>query len=109
MTKLHEINLEAGLGEKYFFSNGNLMNFEVPLEVDFSNIFNNIFYIKTKNFYAVKTSLGVDVLMNGKVYSIIGRVIRIKKRRDLFEVTLKIEFFPEDLLYELEDIFDSVE
>ncbi|BEP27881.1 hypothetical protein [Helicovermis profundi] len=107
MTKFNGFNNKNEVDNKYFFYNGALMNFEMPFEINLEKIFENIVSIKTKSFYKVGTFLGIDVRLNGKMFSIIGSVFKVKVTSNFYELKLNIEYFPDELMFELEDIFDK--
>lgn len=105
MTKIRDIQ-ELNTSDKFFFYNGNMMDFITPLEVNLENIFENEISIKSLKYLKLGSYLGVDVNINSKVLSIIGRVIKCKIRGRFYEVKLYVEYFPDELLYYLEDMFD---
>ena len=106
MTKITDIR-DLNRNDKFFFYNGNMMDFITPLEVNLENIFDNEISIKSVKYLKLGSYLGVDVTINSKVLSIIGRVIKCKITGRFYNVKLYVEYFPDDLLYYLEDIFDT--
>lgn len=105
MTKITDIR-DLNRNDKFFFYNGNMMDFITPMEVNLENIFDNEISIKSSKYLKLGSYLGVDLNINSKVLSIIGRVIRCKIRGRYYEVKLYVEYFPDELLYYLEDVFD---
>jgi len=101
-TDIQDLNTN----DKFFFYNGNMMEFITPMEVNLENIFDNEISIKNAKYLKLGSYLGVDVTINSKDLSIIGRVIKCKIRGRFYEVKLYVEYFPDELLYYLEDIFD---
>ncbi len=105
MNKIRDIQ-GLNISERFFFYNGNMMEFIKPMEVNLENIFENEISIKSPKYLKLGSYLGVDISINSKVLSIIGRVIRCKIKGRFYEVKLYVEYFPDELLNYLEDAFD---
>lgn len=105
---MNKISNVQGLNtnDKFFFYNGNMMEFIKPMEVNLEHIFDNELSIKSTKYLKLGSYLGVDITINSKTLSIIGRVIRCKIYGRFYEVKLYVEYFPDELLFYLEDVFD---
>lgn len=105
MTKYRNIQA-LNESDKFFFYNGNMMDFVMPMEVDLEKIFDNEISIKSNKYLKLGSYLGVDITVNGKVLSIIGRVISCRLSGVFYVIKLYVEYFPDELLFALEDVFN---
>lgn len=88
------------------FNRGKLMT-EMPLEINLEDLFDDVIVIKTVNYSAKGGVIGVDIPVNDKIFSVIGRVSDIKKIGKFYEITIDVEYVPEDMYHEIEEIINK--
>lgn len=88
----------------FMYSNGEFSDVVTPLIVDLNDIFDDKLTIIIEKFVQKQTKLAVQIGTSSKMHSLTGTVVSIKECSQGYEVLLDIDFIPDGLIKDLEEI-----
>lgn len=97
---LGDPSLESG----FMYSNGEFSEVVTPLVVDLNDIFDDKLTIVIEKFVKKETKLAVQIGMSPRMHSLTGTVFSVKECSQGFEIVLDIDFIPDGLLKDLEEV-----
>lgn len=97
---LGDPSLESG----FMYSNGEFSDVVTPLVVDLNDIFDDKLTIVIEKFVKKETKLAVQIGTNPRMHSLTGTVSAVKECSQGFEVVLEVDFIPDGLIKDLEEI-----
>lgn len=90
-----------------FYINDWYADFEPPVEIDLEDVFDREVRIRTLSPMKVGEFIGVDIRISRVIYSVVGRVEAVEPAASGYWVTLFVDYVPNGMLLELEDIITS--
>tara|TARA_Y100000588_G_C14045666_1_gene834870 strand:+ start:342 stop:761 length:420 start_codon:yes stop_codon:yes gene_type:complete len=90
-----------------FYINERYADFAPPVEIDLSEIFDRVVRIKTLTAMKTGEFIGVDIRVSRVIYSVVGRVELVEADEMGYWVTLFVDYVPNGMLLELEDVMTS--
>jgi len=90
-----------------FYINERYADFAPPIEIDLTEIFDREVRIRTTSSMNVGEFIGVDIRINRVIYSVVGRVVDVESDSTDFWVTLYVDYIPNSMLLELEELMTS--
>jgi len=90
-----------------FYINERYADFAPPVEIDLTEIFDREVRIRTMSSMNVGDFIGVDIRIKRVIYSVVGRVEYVDADTVGYWITLSVDYIPNGMLLELEDIITS--
>lgn len=90
-----------------FYVNERYADFAPPAEIDLTDIFDRVVRIRTFTSMKVGEFIGVDIRVSRVIYSVVGRVETVKADETGYWITLFVDYVPNGMLLELEDVITS--
>lgn len=90
-----------------FYINERYADFAPPVEIDLSEIFDRVVRIRTLTSMKTGEFIGVDIRVSRVIYSVVGRVELVEADEMGYWVTLFVDYVPNGMLLELEDVITS--
>ncbi len=87
----------------FTYQNGRYADFELPIQIDLSELFEQHVSIKTKTKLKVGQLIGVDIQGKEEICSVVGKVERIKASDKCWEAYIELEYVPMELAIEFEN------
>ncbi len=84
------------------YVNERYAGFELPIQIDISDIFQQIVTIRTKTKLKQGQLIGVDIQLISEVCSVVGRVCGIKSVGECWEMDVELEYVPVEVVMEFE-------
>ncbi len=94
--------------EQLFHLNDSISDFEPPIEIDLSDIFNYRVSILTKSKVEIGELVGVDIRLSAIIYSVAGRVLSREKADNGYWLEIQLDMLPNGMIVELEDLIDKL-
>ncbi len=85
-----------------FYTHGNYADFDLPIEIDLSDILKQKVNIKTKSKLNYGEFIGIDIPIMGDVCSVVGKVESVVLIDGGWQVTLELEYIPIEVVEELD-------
>ena len=90
-----------------FYVNERYADFAPPAEIDLTDVFDRVVRIRTFASMKVGEFIGVDIRVSRVIYSVVGRVESVKADETGYWITLYVDYVPNGMLLELEDVITS--
>ncbi len=84
------------------YTHENYADFELPTEIDLTNILEQKVSIKSKTKLKLGEFIGIDIPIMGDVCSVVGKVENIVLIDGGWQITLELEYVPVEVVSELE-------
>ncbi len=91
------------LNEMFYFIE-RYADFAPPVEIDLTDVFDKIIYVRAANEMKIGEFIGVDIRISRVIYSVVGRVEAIETAEKGYRVTLFVDYVPNGMLLELEEV-----
>lgn len=101
-TKKTAQELDANEGIMYY--NGQYSEVITPLFVDLNDIFDDRLTLYLGHYVKVDTKLAVKIGTSDKMHNVTGTIVSIGEKDGLYEAEFLIDFIPDGLMKDLEDI-----
>lgn len=101
-TKKAAQELDVNNGIMYY--NGQYSEVITPLFVDLNDIFDDRLTLHLSHYVKVETKLAVKIGTSDKMHNVTGTIISIAEKEGKFEAEFLIDFIPDGLMKDLEDI-----
>lgn len=86
------------------YARGRYANFEPPVEIDLTDVFDREIRIKTSTQLSPGDSIGVDIQISRYIYSVVGRVEKTRADGGKWWSDLVLEYVPSEMLLEIEEL-----
>lgn len=90
-----------------FYINERYADFAPPVEIDLTEIFEREVRIRTLTSMNVGEFIGVDIRISRVIYSVVGRVENVESESSGYWITLFVDYIPNGMLLELEELISS--
>ncbi len=90
--------------KEMFYFNERYADFAPPVEIDLTDVFDKLIYVRTSKAMKIGEFIGVDIRISRILYSVVGRVESAQPAESGYWITLFVDYIPNGMLLELEDV-----
>lgn len=86
------------------YYNGQYSDVITPLMVDLNEIFDDKLTLSLSHYVKKDTKVAVNIGTNSKMHQVTGTIVSIKEKGVFFEAIMMIDFIPDGLVKDLEEL-----
>lgn len=98
------IQTENAAKNGVMYYNGQYSEIVTPLIVDLSEIFDDHIIIYLTKYFKKETKISVNIGTSDKMHNVTGTIVSIKEKDNGFEADMEVDFIPDGLIKDLEEI-----
>ena len=104
MTRNYREEIEYEASKVFYLSNNEIVELEMPILMDLSQLMYGKLKVITKSNYPVSQFVNVDVTVVRTRFSLVGKILSVKIMGEaLYEVEIILEALPNGMITELKE------